>query len=306
LHSPLRPLIGIAHLLLGGTACVLLGGAAWSQGSGASESGFVLTQSMVGAGGVSLSSFANEAQASAGQFGVGPPATSGTYELRTGVTWSAESLTSNAPIVVGPRPAYGDKDGNENVLLFGTNFLAPGAGGVANTNLEMANGFGTVVNIGANSFVRGVTPNGESLLDNPITNSPVTVSNLNGSATAEDSYHYIPALLQGSAHARIGRDLTFFVQWEPNGPYTIVFGQNVKATGFPVFPYDGQLEVLLGINFLIFINIANADGWDSLTIPIPDEPSLIGASVDFQTLAFDDLSLSAGSFSNLLTIDLLP
>lgn len=299
MHTPRIPFIGFA--------CVVLGTLGWSQGHGASESGFVLTQAMTSSGGVALSAFANEAQTSAGQTGVGPEATSPSYRLQTGVVWSAESLSTDVPILSGPRPAYGDKDGGENVILFGTNFQAAGSGGAANTNFDIDGVNGTVISIGGNTFVRGITPNGENMFDNAKTETAVTVSNLNGANTApEQPYHYTPALLQGSAHAQVGKILTLFFQGEPNQPYTVVFGQNIPGSGFPVFPYDGQLEVAVGLTFLLLVDFGDVNGWDKLNLPLPDVPALVGAQIDFQSLAFDDLSLATGTFSNLLTIDFLP
>lgn len=282
--------------------CTALGPSAHAQSIGASESGVIVASGIMATAGFGLSGSGGEWIGSGGQPLAGEEASSDNYIVRSGVVWTPPTVGTNQPMVFGVRPGGGSKVGGNLVSVFGFNFTAPGAGFPF---VEFVDGVGAGTAIVGNTELTTTVPAGVSLLDNPLSISNIAISNNHGDDDEPNAYNYLPALLQATPHAILGGPLKLRTIGVPGGLYTIVFGQTIPGTGFPVAPYSGQLEVLLNVNFLIGFSMLPSTGIHTLPLTLPDDPSLSGLSVNFQALAFDDLSLATGSFSNLLTVDLL-
>jgi len=282
--------------------CTAFSSSVHAQSIGASESGVIVASGVMATAGFGLSGSGGEWTGSGGQPLAGEEASSDNYIVRSGVVWTPATVGTSQPMVFGVRPGGGAKGGGNNATVFGYNFSAPGAGFPF---VEFVDGVGAGTAVVGNTELTTTVPAGISALGNPLAISNISLSNNHGDDDEPGVYNYLPALLQATPHAILGGPLKLRTIGTPGGFYTIVFGGTIPNTGFPVAPYDGQLEILLNVNFLIGFASLPATGIHTLPLTLPDDPSLSGLSVKFQALAFNDLSLATGSFSNLLTVDLL-
>lgn len=282
---------------------LLLAGSPAAQAAGGSETGVAVTSATLGVAGSSISlPSENTWRGSGAQSLAGAEASSVNFTLRSGVVWTEPAIPGDAPILFGARPATGDRSGGDTVDLFGFNFTAPGAG---MADVELEGGFGVGTATLGNTHVATTVPAGQDAFGNPLPNSFVSVTNGNGSDSVADAFHYTPALMLASPHALLGESLKLRFVAEAGQPFVVVFGQTIDGAAFPVAPYAGQLAVVLNINFLGPLDVLPASGQSTLTLSVPDDVSLSGATVHLQMLAFDDLTLSGGAFSNELAVQIL-
>lgn len=270
-----------------------------ASAQGASESGVILGHGMVGAGGTTVSVFNNVAEGGLSQVGSGRRATSSNYVLEDGVSWVGTSVGTD-PMVFGPRPGAGDKDGGQNVRVFGFNFQAAGAGPLA---VDMG-GVPTSGFIVSNTQASVVTPASLNSLGNPVTPIDVDVSNALGAHTAPDSFRPLPAI-QEDLPTQVGGTLHLSVVTQPNDYVVVARGLGSTGIGVPVLAFDGALELLT--NLQILVNLSQLpSGTANYAFPIPNSQVLEGFALDFQAVSISDLITLTGSFSNKATVTFLP
>ena len=286
-----------AVLLPAALACLSLPAA--GQAIGGSQSGIAIAQATVNAGGLSGSSTARLA-AGLGQTVAGPEASSANFVLQEGVVWILPQVTTAGPLVFGVKAESGSKDGGEPTTVFGFNFNSPGAGAA---DVLFAGAFGSSTQVASNTTITTFTPAGVNAFGNPLAAVPLEVVNNLGSHVVPDAYVYEPALLQQSK-AQVGSTFVLRFLGEPQSLLTISLGQST-GTGIPLPPFDGALE-LSSVLLLLAQSLPSPGGQEFFAFDLPDNPVLVGASVGFQALAVTDLLAPAGSFSNLLSVTILP
>ena len=289
------------RLLVPFALCVLAA-ATSGQGMGASEAGLFMMQHVGGGGGITLTPQNNSSTTTLGQVGTGPQMTSANYQLRDGVSWGPSLVNSNKPIITGTRAGSGDKDGGDQILVFGYNLAASGAG---LPTVEFADGFGTNPSVVSNTRIQITTPSGLNPNGNPLGPSGVTLTNNHGTFDALSPYLYEPALVAGT-HPVLGRPLDLQLFSDPGSINIFVFGKNISGLGVQLFPFDGAVEILQNFLFLTTAFVPTSSGVDTLSLQLPDDPGLSGFPVEFQVLSVDDFSFSSGAWSNRLTLTLLP
>ena len=272
-----------------------------AQSSGASESGFILAHGLPSSGGYSVSPANNTADGTLGQFGAGGEATSANYVLTDGVAWMEPAVLGDAPIVVGTRPAVGDRLGGEPVTVFGFNFQAPAAGGLSvEIDDQLAVGTFVVSNVQATT----TTPGSTGPYGNAVTPVDVAVTNLNGSGRKTDAFVYTPGLIE-EGPSPIAGELTIRMHAGPSDLHFLAMGRNLGLPGLPVAPWGGSLELFANL-FVLTSGEPLVNGTTTFVIDVPDAPPLAGAVVEFQALFIASLAPASGAFSNRLLVTLVP
>ncbi len=270
-----------------------------AQTAAGAESNVALAHTLVSSGDAS-STVNHDAYATLGQTLAGVESTSTNYALQSGVAWIKPQITSNEPIVFAAATP-GDKDGNENVNIFGYNFLAPGAG---NLTVDFGSTMSPATLVTTNTVATTVTPPGLGPLGNPIGDTPVTVTNLHGSHTAEKAFTYLPAMLVDTIATPGGR-LEMRLQTHPGDVYFLVMGKSSPGIGATLNPWDGKIEILFNVQLLQAL-VPVPHGPSLFQLDIPNDPVLGGGVLQFQALSVTSFATNTGSFTNLLKVTIVP
>ena len=255
----------------------------------------------LGAGGESSNGVGTEVAASIAQPLTGPEATSANFRMRASVAWVTPEIVTSEPIVFGVRAPGGAAVGGDAVELFGTNFLAPGAGA-----LDVAFGGAAAgqASISTNTRAAITTPPGMNLFGNPLAEVDVTPSNLLGSTTTANGFLYTPALVHESPSA-VGGRLEMRLQMQPNDVYFLAMGKAIPGFAVPLAPWDGALEIVLNLQVLQS-GIPAPHGTSLFQLDVPDDPNLVGGTLQFQAFVVRDFLTPLGGFSNRLDVTFLP
>ena len=274
--------------------------ALYAQGAGGSESGLVVAHAVDSAGGRALN---GTLQVGGGlsQVSVGEVSTSESYIVRSGVVWMPPAIDGNNPLVFGPAPTTGDKDGGDTLKIFGFGFTKAGAGAL---DVTFAGSPGSGATVFSNTTATVDTPAGLNLHLNPLGLSDVGVSNNHGSATAVDGFHYLPSL-SAVNNAQSGQRLKLRIIGDPSGFYAIGIGISLPGFSVPIFPFEGALELIFVPQDITGLQTLDTHGQATKKFKIKKSPSLIGSVMEFQALAINP-ALTGGAFTNLLPLTVLP
>ncbi len=279
-------------------AALLLGTSSAAQSNAGSTDTVSVAHGATSSGGVAQS--ANFAlKSGVGQVSTGAASLSTNFQFRGGVTWVPPQITTDAPIVFGVRGGLGEATGAEPVEVLGYNFAQTGAGSNAIAFDGVVAGSTTTL---SNTQLSTVTPMGVDANGNPLAFAAVSVSNNLGSDTAANAFVFQPALTSPDfTHVGGAYDLQLYSR--PGSFAFVFFGESIPGTAIPISPYRGSLEAIVGLEIVTPL-LGLPTGLLELNAPVFDNPSLIGATLELQTLTLDDATLSTGSFSNLLAITL--
>lgn len=291
----------LALPLLASLVAGLAAGLATAQSSSGSETRIALSQSALVGGGTSTS-VSLTVEAGIGQPAVGARATSESFAVTSGVVATEPIVGTSEPLVFGTRAASGTKEGDDVVTIYGLNFTEPGAGAAA-VQFDGVHAF--PVAVVSNTRISARTPAGLDALGNPKAMAPVRVTNALGAANAGQGFLYTPALVQETP-AQIGRVFRFHLWAEPLTFHVVAFGGAIPILPFSLNPFDGKLA--LATNPVLLTQLAlTTSGYARYEFLLPDQPSLVGKSLQLQALAITDvIPPLAGSFTNVLTVPFHP
>jgi hypothetical protein len=182
---------------------------------------------------------------------------------------------TQVPVVFGVEPAFGSMDVATPVVIAGLNFVKGGAAGAVSVSLGgVALGDAVVV---SDTQLAATVPAG--------TSGPkdlVVVSQI-GSTTAKDAFVHTPGLLLPDVLPLGGT-----VQMKNYGPVGALFDTWISpnATSIP-FPPFGTIEIGPAplVNLVSGGSYPAPDGVNVLSGPVADNPSLVGVSLHFQSIA---------------------
>lgn len=269
-----------------------------SSGVAGSQSVTALAQSTSGSGGVSAgTAFKVEAEVAAPA--TGTVMTSASFRLETGVVWIEPSLGTQQPVVFGVEPAQGHSVGGSPAILHGLNFQEIGAGATSVTFNGVA---ATDVVVQNDGTITLTTPPGVDGLGNSIGLADVLVTNAIGSDASANAFMYLPALAMYGP-AQVGKFAEIAVRSTPNSLLYLFIGGAIPAFGIAAPPFAGSVAIT--VNRIQAVSaFPMPTGEVVLAIPIPDDPALIGFSIDMQALSITSVSPLAGAFSSPLRVTL--
>jgi hypothetical protein len=151
--------------------------------------------------------------------------------------------------------------------------------------------------------VSTTTPGGVDVFGNPTANVPVSVLNNLGGFNQPDAYVYLPALIQASDHALAGRELKLRVISTPGSFFLLAVGTSIPGFGLPIPPFDGALVIVSNLVPLTGLQFSPT-GQDTLFFPLPKQ--LGGKTFEFQAISITDLVGPGGSFTNTVSVAVLP
>ncbi len=272
-----------------------------AQSAAGSESYLVLSHGTPALGGIATNA-TRSLEHAVGQPGRGAVGTSSFFQLVDGVVSMQPPLGTLLPIVFGVPAGVGDKDGDELVTLFGANFTAPGAGA---TQVSFGGAPATNVTVVDDHVLTARTPLGVDGFSNPIGLTTVEVSNSLGSSSAESSFVYEPALVQ-LTDAQVGKPIGFSFFAPPLSFFLVVYGGTIPSAPFLFIPFEGTVVLP---TFPVFATgvLLTVSGKETFFFNLPDNPVLVGFTVNFQALSITQVAPPlVGSFTNLLPLLLLP
>lgn len=287
----------LAALPLGSSTLWAQTSATTAQSLAGSETHTSLAAQAVGGGGAS-SSANYDAQAELNAAFPAAASASETYQLEAGVTWIEPVLGSDQPVIFSVSPANGAAAGGAPTVVRGLNFTAPGAG---NTSVTVGGLPASGVQVLGPTEMQLITPPGVDGLGNPLGSAAFELSNDLGSSQAPDGYQYLPAVYLLSP-AQLGDPLNVRLATAPGAIALMWFGLPIPGLPPLSLPgYDGAAPLVLDLTFLLN-GVFVPTGELTLPVVIPDDPLLLGASVDLQALAITDPFTPAGSFTNVLNV----
>ena len=229
------------------------------------------------------------------------PIASPNYTLNTGSISILPPIGTSRPITFGASGGTGDRAGGSPVTVFGINFMTAGAG---QTIVRIGGLPASSVHVVSGTTITAAAPQGVDGFGNPKGSVPVVVINGNGSSQASDTFIYKPALHQ-VAHAEVGAPWHFSLYLLPSSFYMVFFGGGLPGAPLPLPPFDGTLA--LNNNPVLLTDFSpTLDPIEELGFELPDDPLLVGTSIEFQALVFTSLfPTPTGTFTNVLPVDLL-
>jgi len=279
---------------------LLLGGAASAQAIAGSESRFVPAQGAPSGGGSATDLVGSTLDATVGQAASGELATSAGFQLETGVAWVIDAPASG-PVVAGVLEGSGPKAGGDVVTVVGYNFTEPGAGplsvvfgGVPSPNVQAL----------SNLHAIAVTPPGLNAQTNPKALVDVRVVNAIGNASVSRGFDYTPSLVE-DVHSRVGGTMDLRFHDDPGGLLALALGKSVPGFSIVLPPWDGAFEIVLNVQLLLNF-VPTPDGTRVFHVNVPEDPNLVGGTLEFQAFSAHDLLAGDGGLSNLLQITFLP
>jgi hypothetical protein len=161
------------------------------------------------------------------------------------------------------------------------------------------------VQVIGNTRVRASLPVGVDGLANPLAYSSIAVTNAFGSGARERAFRFDPSLATGTVF-RIGSTAELRIETEPFALYQVLLGGIFPDFGVPLPPYDGALVILSPTLSLTPLLVAPENGRVALPLPIPNDPTLVGAELNLQAFTLTGFAPLAGGFTNRLAPAILP
>ena len=252
-------------------------------------------------GGVS-SSASTTAESELGLATGGPVVSSASYRFEGGAVWTQNGFQPSGPVVFGLESAFptagavGASAGGEAETVLGLGFASPGAGA---TSVSLAGAPASGVHVLDDNRIAITTPAGVDVLGNPLAGVALSVTNALGTSELADAYVYTPALVAGDP-PRVGETFRLHLFGEPGDFQDLYFGVPVPGFALPIAGIAGAFD-LVGLS-ISPVSAAIATSHDtSFLLPVPNSPSLVGQSIDWQGFSLDSLAPLGGSFTNRLT-----
>lgn len=253
------------------------------------------------AGGVSSSS-SYLAESEIGFATGGPVATSSHYQFEGGAVWTQNGLAPVSPVVFGIESSFptsgavGTSAGGESEVVLGLGFTSPGVG---TPSVSLAGAAATGVSVLDDNRIAITTPPGVNAYGNPLAGVALSVGTTLGTSELEDAYVYTPALAAGDT-PRVGETFRLHLLGEPGDYQDLYFGIPVPGFALPVAGIAGAFDLAAYFTSPVSASFANSHD-TSFLLPIPNSPSLVGKSIDWQGFSLSSLAPIGGSFTNRLT-----
>lgn len=267
-------------------------------GLAGSETTTALAQSTASSGG-SAASALTQVEAEIASPALGVAMNSATYKIEPSVVWLVPSLGTDMPIVLGVDPADGLASGGKSVVVRGLNFTELGAG-LTTVRFNGVAAASTLVT--SDTTIDVTTPPGVDGLGNSVGLTAIGVENAIGSSEASDAFQYLPAL-ELFGPIQVGKAAELSVRTKPGSLLFLFLGFSVPGFGVPAPPFQGKLAITIN-STLILSGFPMLTGALNLAAPLPNNPALVGLSVDLQALSVTSVNPPAGSFSNVLNVTL--
>lgn len=293
-----RPLAGALAL-----AGVIAGSTPAQDGTSSiagSASATSLAAAVTGGGGATTDS-ARTIQAEISAPAAGASMESANYRLLASIAWIEPSLRTNLPLVFGIEPPTGPAAGCKSVVVRGLNFSKLGAGSAI---VRFDGVPAPAVQVTSDTTIEVVTPAGLDSLANSIGLADVRVENALGSGAALDAYAYLPALELDSP-AQPGKSAGISLRAEAGALLFLVLGHASPGVAVKVPPFRGKLAITVD-PAVVLDGVPLPSGALALALPLPDEPGLVGFTLDLQALAVTATSPLGGGFSRVLSMTVQP
>ncbi|QDU65129.1 IPT/TIG domain-containing protein [Engelhardtia mirabilis] len=251
-------------------------------------------------GGVDADSPGHRAEAAlAGPLGAGYRATSPLFELRGGgASFAAPVLASAGPLLAAVEPRILVASG-DTVALYGAGFATGGTPAVTFAGLAASN-----VTVVSDTELSVDTPLLTNPFGNPLGPIDVRVTTAAGVAEVDQAAIASPAYVQTSP-GRIGGNFTVTHMGQPGATGIPSWATALPGVVIPIGGIGGAIELPI-IFFTYGAEILDASGVSSSTYPIPDDPALVGAVLQFQTIIIDSIVPLVASFTNTVDVEILP
>lgn len=273
----------------------LAGATAAQSGASGSENHVSSARNAPSAGGSSASpGFLVESEL--GHATAGPEASSTNFSFVGGATFTGPGFAPSTPVAFSVQSGQGPAAGGQAAEVLGVGFASPTAG---TTQVDFDGLAAGNVFVVSDTRLSLLTPPGTSLLGNPKASVDVVVLNDDGSSSLSDGYLYTPALLE-RAPALIGGTLELDVVDEPGSFHLLAYGFALPGFGIPLNGFAGSLELITGTSTFGALT-PSPSGTTQFAVPVPDQPAIVGKSLDWQVISISSLAPFAGSFSNLLS-----
>jgi len=227
-------------------------------------------------------------------------ASSTSFVVHGGTGAMTRQLTSGAaPMVFGASPYTTGTGGGHAVAVHGFN-LDGGGGESASLVGSPLTGLSSV----SNTLLSGQTGAGVNPFGNPVGRGTIAVTTSRGTDAAADAFVFGPAL-SADAEPRIGAPFELDVHGAAGGFFQVAIGLSLPGFAAPVWPLAGAAEIVVGVSSVTGLQAAAASP-ETVSLPIPAQPTLIGQAVELQAIALTGLAPLAGSFTNRLKVTVAP
>lgn len=204
-----------------------------------------------------------------------------------GILQTCDPQPTNAPVIFGLTPAFGPKAGGNAFTISGLNFDKFGTG--PTLTVDIGGNAATGVSVVSSTELGATAPAGAK---GP---QDVTVTTALGADTAAGAYVYTPAVTATPFSSPAGT-----IELVNYGALGHVFHSYVSPFTTSANTKFGTL--LIGpaplLQILGSVPYAGPDGITALSLPVPDEPVLVGLTVYFQSLDITSLGPLTGEFTN--------
>lgn len=262
------------------------------SGASGSES-YVSTARNLPASGARASSESVDAETELAFTTAGAEATSESFSFQGGAVWTGNELVPSAPIVFGVVDPKGTSAGGESELVLGFGFQAPGAGA---TSVTLGSASASGVAVLSDTQVSLVAPAGVNPFGNSLGRVSLEVANANGAAALDDAYLYTPALWFEDEPV-IGETFSIRMTGSPGDLQDLYFGLSFPGVAAPIAGFTGSWELLQFFASPVPSGPA-PDGETTWSLPVPLNPSFVGASLEWQAIAITSFSPLTGALTN--------
>lgn len=252
------------------------------------------------AGGATLASSQFTAVATlAGPLGTGYSASSAQFTLvGPGAVAPTDDLASQGPIVAAVEPRIVRYSG-EAVRVFGAGFSGGGTPAVS-----FAGQPGGSVQVLSDRELSATSPVLVNAVGNPLGPVDVAVASALGSHSLNAASVASPGYVQTSP-ARLGSTFTVTHMGQPGSVGIPSWGQEIPGLVVPILPFDGVIE-LPQIFITYPAQVYDATGVAPTVYPIPNNPNLVGLTLQVQSLEVTSFEPLAGGFTNVVNLEVLP
>ncbi|HET6201916.1 MAG TPA: IPT/TIG domain-containing protein [Planctomycetota bacterium] len=196
------------------------------------------------------------------------------YDAAFGFLECFDPGRTNAPIIFGITPNFGSMVGGTAITISGLNYNSFGT--APSVSVSIAGSSATGLTVVSDTIINCVTPAG------PSGPNPVTVSSAFGSDTLPEGFIHAPALT-GSPTVVHGGSLALTNYGPAGSAFQVFFSISPAVIPFPPF---GTILIDPAFAIPIFAGVYTPpNGTTTLTIPVPNNPALVGFTGYFQTIA---------------------
>lgn len=226
---------------------------------------------------------------------------SANYVALEGFVAIPPEIDVSRPVVFGVIEPSGPSAGGATARVVGAGFAAAGSGSpVVAFGPQLALG-GFVESDGT---VVLQTPGGTDANGTALGSLDVSLANGLGQSTASDAYIFEPALAAGNS-ARLGQTLALEFHGQPGDIHRLMLGAPLPGVSIPIAGISGHFELTAFFLFATSSEIT-LSGYATYSIPVPDDPSLVGQEVDWQAIRLQSLAPLEGAFTNRLSTEIQP